>query len=176
MAKKNTPQDVAIVTEMAKNIYQDLDPEARKARMEETADKILDYEHMRPYTEDEVAERRKRLADICIKISDLEAELAAEKAHYKALIQPEEIGLESIVSDLRTGGRMVTETCYAFVNLNIGKAGLYDGDGNLLREENITPEMEQQTIFQLLREAPEEQEQEEDGPEFDDQPDSAFQE
>ena len=171
MAKKNTPKDVAIVTEMAKTIYQDLTPEQRKARLEETADKVLNYDYMRPFSDEEVADKRKLLSDICIKISDLEAELAAQKAHYKALIQPEEIGRESVVNDLRTGGRMVNETCYAFINFNIGKAGLYNEDGVLLRQEDITADMEQQTIYQTLREQPDEQDPEE----IDEQPDEAFQ-
>ena len=164
MAKRtnNTTQAVApIERELAKTIYQDLSPEERKARLAETADSVIQYDYNRPYSEEELAEKRATLAAICIRISDLEAELAAEKAHYKALIQPEEMDRESVVSDLRAGGRMVTEDCYAFVNRNIGKAGIYNADGVLLNEKDITPDMEQMTIFERLREEPEEQEQDE---------------
>lgn len=170
MAKKtNTTQAVApIEKELAKTIYQDLSPEEREARLRETADTVIQYDYNRPYSDEELAEKRSRLAAICIRISDLEAELAAEKAHYKALIQPEEMDRESVVSDLRAGGRMVTEECYIIINRNIGKAGVYNADGVLLNEKDITPDMEQMTIYEQLREEPEEQAQQ-------DEPETAFQ-
>lgn len=159
--KKQNNEGVAIPTEMAKAIYQNMTKEERIAALKETADQVVKHSYSRPYSEEKITERRAELSELCIKISDLERELAAQKAHYKALITPLENDKEEIISDLRSGGEWVTEDCYVFLNFNIGKAGLYNEDGILLNEAEITPEMSQSTIFQSLREDPEDQDQNE---------------
>ena len=157
MKKTNNTETAQAPAGMPRKMYPDLAPEARADKMRDTADKVMDYQYHKPYTEEEIADRRKTLADLCIRISDLEGELAAQKALYKSLIQPEETAREGVVSDLRSGGKMVTEECFVYVDAAIQKAGVYNADGDLLDEKDITPDMAQQTIFQLLREGPDDQ-------------------
>ena len=137
--------------EMPQAIYQDLAPEERLAKIKETADQVVDHNYKRPYTEEEVTEIRKKVSDLCVQISDLERELASVKAQYKAAITPLEANREDLIGDLRSGGDYVDEKCYVFMDFNIDKAGLYNGDGILLNQKDITPEMSQSTIFSALR-------------------------
>lgn len=136
---------------MPKAIYKDMTPEERLAKIKETADQVVDYNYKRPYSYEEVTEIRKKISDLCVQISDLERELASVKAQYKAEITPLEASREGLIGDLRSGGDYVDEDCYVFMDFNIGKAGLYNGEGILLSEKDITPEMSQSTIFQALR-------------------------
>ena len=147
--EKNT--QLTIPHEMAEAIYQDLAAEERAARLKETADQVVNHSFTRLYTEGQLAEIRANISELCVKISDYERELAAIKARYKSLISPLENDRETLVGDLRTGGVFVTEECYVFLNFNIGKAGLYNSDGILLKTQDITPEMSQATIFSALR-------------------------
>ena len=147
--EKNT--QLTIPHEMAEAIYQDLTAEERTARLKETADQVVNHSFTRLYTEGQLAEIRANISELCVKISDYERELAAIKAQYKSLISPLENDRETLVGDLRTGGVFVTEECYVFLNFNIGKAGLYNSDGILLKTQDITPEMSQATIFSALR-------------------------
>lgn len=148
---------------MPQAIYQDLEPQDRLAKIKETADQVVDHNYKRPYTEEEVTEIRRKISDLCVQISDLERELASVKAQYKSAITPLEQSREDLIGDLRSGGDYVDEDCYVFMDFNIGKAGLYNGEGILLNEKDITPEMSQSTIFQELRDSllPDDQESQE---------------
>ena len=159
MAKKKIEEAAEQPQGMAKAIYQDLDEKTRKAKLQSVCDKAMSYTYKREYTDEELAAKKSELAELSIKISDLEAELRSLKAQYKELISPREADREVIVADLRRGGEDVTEECYAFVDFNIRKAGIYNAAGILIREEDIDAEMEQATIFQMLREEPEVQDQ-----------------
>lgn len=138
---------------MPKAIYQDLTPEDRLAKIKETADQVVDHNYKRPYTEEEVTEIRRKIADLCVQISDLERELASVRAQYRTEITQLEASREDLIGDLSSGGDYVDEDCYVFMDFNIGKAGLYNGAGILLSEKDITPEMSQSTIFQALRDS-----------------------
>lgn len=139
-------------TEMNEAIYQDLTPEERLEKLRNTADQIVNHSWTRPYSEE-------RIAEICVQIDDYERELACIKSQYKGLITPLENSRADLVADIRSGGEYVTEECFVFLNFNIGKAGLYTKEGELLNCKVITPEMSQSTIFSMLRdEEPEEQE------------------
>ena len=111
---------------MPQAIYQDLEPQERLAKIKETADQVVEHNYKRPYSEEEVTEIRKQISDLCVQISDL-------------------------IGDLRSGGDYVDEDCYVFMDFTIGKAGLYNGEGVLLNQKDITPEMSQSTIFSALR-------------------------
>lgn len=112
---------------------------------------MVEHNYKRPYSEEEVTEIRKKISDLCVQISDLERELASVKAQYKAEITPLEASREDLIGDLRSGGDYVDEDCYVFMDFTIGKAGLYNGEGVLLNQKDITPEMSQSTIFSALR-------------------------
>ena len=146
---------------MVTETFQNMSPEERLDSLRQSADQVVNHSYTKPYTEEQIAKKRTELAELCIQISDLERELAAQKAHYKALISPLEDDREDCVSDLRAGGEWVTEECFVYIHHNMGKAGLYNKDGILLKEMDITPEMSQATIFQALREDPDVQDQEE---------------
>lgn len=154
-------KEIQIPQEMAKAIYQDMTADERLAKLRESADQVVNHSYSKEYTEEKISEIRTKISDLCIKISDYERELAAVKAEYKSKMTPLENDRESLVSDLRAGGERVTEECYVYLNFNIGKAGLYTKDGVLLSEADITQEMSQSTIFQSLREDPDDQETEE---------------
>lgn len=159
--KENTQN--AAAAGMPKAIYQDMTPEDRLAKIKETADQVVDHNYKRPYSEEEVTEIRRKISDLCVQISDLERELASVKAQYKSAITPLEASREDLIGDLRSGGDYVDEDCYVFMDFNIGKAGLYNGEGILHSEKEITPEMSQSTIFQALRDGliPDDQESQE---------------
>ena len=147
--------------EMVKEIFQEMKPEERLEALRQSADQVVNHSYTKPYTEEQISEIRAKISDLCIKISDQERELAAIKAQYKSTITPLENDREGLVSDLRTGGEYVTEECFVYIHYNMGKAGLYNKDGILLNEMDITQEMSQATIFQALREEADEQEPEE---------------
>lgn len=136
---------------MPQAIYQDLEPQERLAKIKETADQVVEHNYKRPYSEEEVTEIRKKISDLCVQISDLERELASVKAQYKAEITPLEASREDLIGDLRSGGDYVDEDCYVFMDFAIDKAGLYNGEGVLLNQKDITLEMSQSTIFSALR-------------------------
>lgn len=136
---------------MPEIIYQDLTPEERLETLRNTADQVVMHDYQKPYDEEYISEIRKKIADLCVQISDQERELASIKAQYKAIITPLENDREDLISDLRSGGQYVTEECFVFMNYNTGKAGLYTRDGVLLVCKDITADMSQGTIFQMLR-------------------------
>lgn len=150
----------AVPSGMVKEIFQDMSLDQRLEALRNSADQIVKHSYNKPYTDAQVAEIRKKISDLCIQLSDLDRELAAEKAHYKAIMTPLENDREKCIGDLRAGGEHVTEECFVYIFYNEGKAGLYTKDGILLNEMDITQDMEQATIFQALRDAPDDQSQE----------------
>lgn len=144
-------------TEMVKEIFQDMSAQERLDALRASADQVVNHSYTKPYTEEELADIRAHISDLCVKISDYERDLAPIKADYKSRMTPLENDRENLIGELRSGGVYVTEECFVYVFYNVGKAGLYTKDGILLREMDITKDMEQATIFQALREEPEEQ-------------------
>lgn len=155
-------KEVAIPTEMVKEIFQNMSATERLENLRSSADQVVNHTYLKPYTDEQISEIRKNLAEKCMEVSDLERELAAIKADYKAKLTPLENAREGLIGDLRVGGDTVTEECFVYIHYNVGKAGLYSKDGTLLREMDITEEMSQTTIFQALRQEPEDQDQDDD--------------
>ena len=91
-------------TEMVKEIFQDMSPEERLESLRNSADQVVNHSYTKPYTDEELSEIRKKVAEVCVQISDLERELAAIKADYKAKITPLENSREGLIGDLRCGG------------------------------------------------------------------------
>lgn len=160
--EKNKNNAIATPSGMVKDIFQDMSSEERLEALRNSADQVVNHSFTRPYTEEQIAEIRAKISELCIKISDKERELAAVKAEYKAILTPLETQREEAVSDLRSGGKFVTEECFIYVHYSSGKAGLYSKDGHLLNEMDITQEMSQATIFSALREDAEFQAQPDD--------------
>lgn len=162
MEKNNNNNALAAPTGMVRDIFQDMTPEERLEALRNSADQVVNHSFTRPYTEEQISEIREKISDLCIEISDKERELAAIKAQYKSMLTPLETEREKAVSDLRSGGKYVTEECFIYVHYASGKAGLYTKDGHLLNEMDITQEMSQATIFSALREDADFQAQPED--------------
>ena len=131
---------------MEERIFQDLDPEARMAEMAKTAVKreCITYRH--DFSEEELNEKRKDLADIVTELVDLEEEKKAYTESLNARKKDKEITRNELVGQLKKGGEERTGGCWKYVDYENRVVGYYDADGILVCERDMTPDETQREM------------------------------
>lgn len=124
--------------------------EERAQILKDSCDKIEEMGYLRKFTPDETNEWRKELADLSIKLSDIENELASIKEEYKNRMKPLQDRFNEVRTCLKQGGEYEFGECYKFLDEDEGMVGYYDPTGHLIHCRPIKPDERQMTIYRTL--------------------------
>ena len=125
--------------------------EQRGAILKDSCDQIVERSYTRKFGSEETNERRAELAEVAIRVNDLEEELSSIRANYKAKIKPLCERIAAIRDELKAGGEWVNGECYKFVDEDEGMVGFYSPEGYLLEQRPMTPDERQRNLFREIR-------------------------
>ena len=123
----------------------------RRKFLEANCDKVEEHGYMRRFSPDEIDEKKTMLAEISIKIHELEQEKKRVMAEFKAEMKEPKEQKISFLTDLKQKAEMVNELCYKFIYQEEKMAAYYSKDGELISSRPLFPEEKQGTIFQMQR-------------------------
>mgnify|MGYP001033292161 CR=1 FL=1 len=125
--------------------------DARRKFLEANCDKVEELRYMKRFLPDEMDLRKTALAEISIKIAELEEEKKRAMDEFKALLKEPNEQRSELLIDLKNGATHVTELCYKFLYSEENMVAYYNADGELVSSRPMFPDEKQGTIFQLQR-------------------------
>lgn len=139
---------------MDKFLGQDIqDPERRKNFILDNADDVEEKSYMKTFDAETMAGRKEDLAEVSIKINDIEEEIKAFKEAKNLDLKPLKEQRKGLLDDIKAKGELVTEKVYKFVDREEGMTGFYNSEGLLIESRPSTREEMQQNIFSISRDA-----------------------
>ena len=120
---------------------------AREAFLKDNCDKVEEKGYMKPYTPEELQQRKEELANASIEIAEIEQEAKEAAAHYKGRLMPLKEARANIVSNIKAKAEYVKELCYKFVDQEARETGYYNREGDLIESRPATADEMQPTLF-----------------------------
>ena len=120
---------------------------AREAFLKDNCDKVEEKGYMKPYTPEELQQRKEELANASIEIAEIEQEANEAAAHYKGRLKPLKEARANIVSNIKAKAEYVKELCYKFVDQEARETGYYNREGDLIESRPATADEMQPTLF-----------------------------
>lgn len=120
---------------------------AREAFLKDNCDKVEEKGYMKPYTPEELQQRKEELANASIEIAEIEQEAKEAAAHYKGRLKPLKEARANIVSNIKAKAEYVKELCYKFVDQEARETGYYNREGDLIESRPATADEMQPTLF-----------------------------
>lgn len=124
---------------------------AREAFLKDNCDKVEEKGYMKPYTPEELQQRKKELANASIEIAEIEQEAKEAAAHYKGKLKPLKETRARMVGDIKSKSEYVKELCYKFVDQEARETGYYNKEGDLIESRPATADELQTTLFGVIR-------------------------
>ncbi len=119
--------------------------------LSDNCDKTEEKGYMKRYTPEQIQTMKEDLAEVSIKINDIQI----EKKEYLKAIKDKTNPLSEQKSELLRGIKQkavyTTEKCFKFVDTDNREVGYYNSDGDLIESRPANPEELQGTIFQVGR-------------------------
>lgn len=126
-----------------------LHPDDVERFLRDNADDAAETTYSRPFTEDEMAEMKQSLADVSIKLNDLEEEKKEFMDSFKAKTQPFESEKKALLRDLKTKAKLVSGTCYKFVDHEERRVYFYSPEGHVIESRAPYASEMQLNMFSL---------------------------
>lgn len=117
---------------LEKRILVDLLPQDRINTLVDTAYESIDYTYAKKLTKEELELHKDSLADVQIKLSEKEDELADIKAQFQLKIKPLKEKSKVIADILKHESVSVTERVYLMADYRNNMMGYYNKDGVLV--------------------------------------------
>lgn len=124
---------------------------ARESFLKDNCDKVEEKGYMKPYTPEELQQRKEELANASIEIAEIEQEAKEAAAHYKGKLKPLKETRARMVSDIKSKSEYVKEFCYKFVDQEARETGYYNKEGDLIESRPATADELQTTLFGVIR-------------------------
>lgn len=124
---------------------------AREAFLKDNCDKVEEKGYMKPYTPEELQQRKEELANASIEIAEIEQEAKEAAAHYKGKLKPLKETRARMVGDIKSKSEYVKELCYKFVDQEARETGYYNKEGDLIESRPATADELQTTLFGVIR-------------------------
>jgi septation ring formation regulator EzrA len=137
---------------MEKNLGKEYASRAeREEFLKNNCDRVEEKGYMKPFTSAQLQEHKENLAELSIKIEEVEDEKKATVRHFKTVLDPLYENRREMVSNIRKKAEYVRENCYKFTDFDAKETGYYNADGDLIECRPATADELQPTIFSMAR-------------------------
>jgi len=132
-------------SEQPKELYPELEGEAKVAKLKETADKIQERGYYRDMTAQELQELKDKHTKVAIELYDLEREKKSYNDTINAEIKPVKERYDELTRELKYQRKYTSGVCYEFINREECKVYIRSEDG-ILREVRNPDDKEMEQI------------------------------
>ncbi len=134
---------------MEKVLFENYSAEERRQILKDNADSIENKGYMKPFTDDEIRERKDDLAQTVINIAQIQQEKKEANDEFKAQLKPLENQKKELLEQVKNKAEFVEEECYKMIDHENGMVGYYNSEGHLIESRPIRADERQATIFQI---------------------------
>lgn len=134
-----------------RELGKDIALEERAGFLEDNCDGVEEITYSRAFTPEELALKREQLADVSIKIADIELEKKVAMYVYKDRLKPLQMQKNDAIEAIRAKSKTVKEKCYKFLDEETKMVGFYNKEGNLVSSRPAFQKELQKTIQMDIR-------------------------
>ena len=135
---------------MEKNLGKEYaDRAQREAFLKDNCDKVEEKGYMKSYTPEQLQGNKEKLADVSIKIEEIENEKKAVIQGFKQTLDPLVKERSETVRNIRQKAEYVHEICYKFIDRQERQTGYYSAEGDLIELRPATADELQATLFSM---------------------------
>jgi hypothetical protein len=127
------------------------DNSQREAFLKDNCDKVEEKGYMKPFTAEQLQGHKESLAELSIRIEEIEDEKKVSAQQFKSLLDPLTKQRREKISNIRQKAEYVREICYKFVDFEERQAGYYNAGGDLVEIRPATADELQHTLFSLQK-------------------------
>jgi len=119
----------------------------RESFLKDNCDKVENKGYMKQFSPEQLQGHKESLADLSIKIEQVEGEKKEASAYFKAALDPLTKERREMVSNIRQKAEYVSELCYMFIDREEKQTGYYNAEGDLIELRPSTADELQPTLF-----------------------------
>lgn len=123
----------------------------REAFLKDNCDAVENKGYMKQFTPEQLQGHKEELANVSIKISEIDAAKRKSDAYYKGELKPLKEQRNNIISNIKQKAKYVEEVCFKFVDQENKETGFYNNDGDLIECRPATADELQPTLFSINR-------------------------
>jgi len=122
-----------------------------KKLLRDSADKIIgNYTYFRQLTESERLDRKDRISDTLIFLSEKNEELKEIQKELKEEMKPYHEELKSLLKEIKINGQEVTEEVYVHFDQEADRATYFNTEGIEIYNRRLLPDEKQTTMFKAI--------------------------
>ncbi|MCL1933563.1 MAG: hypothetical protein FWF53_07120 [Candidatus Azobacteroides sp.] len=121
----------------------------REAYLRDNCDKSEEKGYMKSFTPEELQEHKENLAELSIKIEQVEDEKKESVRYFKEKLDSMIKSRKETVKNIREKSEYVRETCYKFVDMEERQTGYYNSEGDLIELRPSNADELQLNVFNL---------------------------
>mgnify|MGYP001776492822 FL=1 len=135
---------------MDKFLGQEIPEQERWTFLQDNADAVEKIGYTHRFTPEELAQKKEQLAEVSIKINDIETEKKEVMEEYKERLKPMNGEKQKLLENIKKGSEYVPEEeCVKILYHDEKMAGYYNRLGELVYSRPIMPQEMQKTIFNI---------------------------
>jgi len=123
------------------------DEKERLAYFKANCQGIEEKGYMRQFTPDEIDSKKTELAELSIKMNDIDIEKKQVMDDFKERLKPLGQQVGTLLENLKQKAEFVTEDTYKFIYEEERMVGYFNADGNLIEARPMKMEEMQKTMF-----------------------------
>ena len=137
---------------MDKFLGQDVPEKDRWQFLEDNADAVEKIGYTHRFSPNELAQKKESLAEVSIKVNDIEIEKKEAMVDFKDRLKPLNEEKGKLLDNIKKGSEFVeNEECVKILCHDEKMAGYYNKLGELVYSRPIMPQEMQKTIFSITR-------------------------
>lgn len=125
---------------------QNIPDDKRASFLRDNCDKIEEVGYMKPFTPEEITQKKDELSEVAIKINDIESEKKETLKDINSKLEPLTEQKAELLKDIKTKAEWITEDCYQFINQEEKLVGYYNSQGIMIASRPTRPEENQYTL------------------------------
>jgi hypothetical protein len=123
----------------------------REAFLKDNCAKVENKGYMKPFTPEQLQGHKENLAELSIKIEQIEVEKKQTIKEFGESLKPLIEQRKAMCSNIRQKAEYVDELCYKFIDIEAKETGYYNADGDLIELRPSTADELQPTLFTMIR-------------------------
>lgn len=138
---------------MLKEIGKEYLPEKRIEYLRDNADGIEEKGYMKPFTPDQMAIKKEDLANVSIKIAEIDEDKKAANDEFKRIQKPLLDQKNVLLMEIKNKAEYIREEVFKFVDTDSRTVAFYNQEGDLIESRPAFGNELQGTILQMARSA-----------------------
>jgi hypothetical protein len=123
----------------------------RESFLKDNCERVESRGYMKPFTPEQLQGHKESLANLSIKIEEIEEEKKAQARYYKETLDPLIKERSGMVKNIRQKAEYVDELCYKFVDREAKETGYYNTEGDLIELRPATADEMQPNLFDVRK-------------------------